>query len=408
MALPEDDNSGSVDGDVLLARARALAPLLRGRAGECEALRRLPEANVAELLEAGLFRIVQPRRYGGHECDLPAMLRCMIAVSAACGSTGWVLCLTAAHTWWAAQYPQAGQDELFAADGDLRFPLIFAPQGRAVPVDGGYRLSGRWNYASGCDLSNWLGVNAIVPADCTNAPPADLVVCMVAMDDVTIHDNWHVMGLRGTGSKQAAVDDLFVPARRALSLNAMERDGPPGAAVHANPFYRGPPLAFLSAELGAVAVGIARGALDAFAERAQSKQSAFAPGQTLSAVPAVQRRLAEATALTDAAESGLMAMAETFMKLCADRVARGERIAPAQRARMQLQAQQAVAAAAQAVDLLFVGAGTSAMASGETLERCFRDINALRTHYILDPERLRENWGRLAFGFEALQRTPGL
>jgi len=228
------------------------------------------------------------------------------------------------------------------------------------------------------------------------------------MDDVTIHDNWHVMGLRGTGSKQAIVDGVFVPAHRALSLNAMERDGPPGAAVHASPFYRGPALAFLSAELGAVAVGIARGALDAFAERARSKRSAFAPGQTLAEVPAVQRRLAEATALADAAEAGLMGMAEDFMRLCAEQVADGQRIDPEQRARMQLQAQQAVASAAQAVDVLFVGGGTSAMNSGEVLERCFRDISALRTHYILDPERLRENWGRLAFGLEALQRTPGL
>lgn len=395
------------DAEALVSRARSLVPALRERAAECEALRRLPDATVHDFLEAGLYRIVQPRRFGGFEHDLTTLARCMVEVPRGCGSSGWVLSLTAAHAWWAALYPPAGQAELFGADGDLRMPLIFAPTGRARPADGGWRLSGTWDYASGCDHSNWLAVNAVVPGE-EGAPPADLVVCTVSMRQCRIEDNWFVMGLRGTGSKRAVLDEIFVPAARALSLHALDAGPPPGRALHDNPFYGGPASPVFYAELCAVAVGIARGALDAFAERARRKTSAFRPGVPLAETPAAQRRLAEATAITDGAEAMLLHETATYMALCRQRIPAGEAFSLEERTRMQLQLQQAVEACARAVDLLFVAGGSSALNDGEPLQRCYRDLAALRTHYLLDAERIRENWGRLHFGLEPLQRTPGV
>ncbi|MBC8242461.1 MAG: acyl-CoA dehydrogenase family protein, partial [Alphaproteobacteria bacterium] len=179
----------------MIQRARDLVPRLRERASACEALRRVPDETVQDFLDAGLFRIVQPRRFGGYEFDLPTMVRCMIEISRGCGSSGWVLSLTAAHTWWAAQYAPDAQNELFADGGDLRFPLIFAPTGQAMPVGDGYNLTGTWNYASGCEMSNWVAVNAIVPGETDGAPPSDLVVCLIRASEYKIVDNWHVMGL---------------------------------------------------------------------------------------------------------------------------------------------------------------------------------------------------------------------
>ncbi len=392
----------------MVERARAMIPVLRQRAGECEELRRVPDETVQDFLDAGFFRIVQPRRFGGYEFDLPTMVRCMIEVSRGCGSSGWVLSLTSAHTWWAAQYEPEAQNELFADEGDLRFPLIFAPTGRAAPVSGGYELTGEWNYASGCDLSNWLAVNAIVPDPSGGKAPSDLVVCLIHQDDYEIIDNWNVMGLRGTGSKQAAVNSLFVPKRRALSLFDLDKSPAPGRVLHENPFYGGPASPIFYAEIAAVAVGIALGAIDFFTERAQIKSSAFRPGEKLFESPAIQRRLAQATAELDTAEAMLLAEAQAYMDLVNQRVPNGETITFEERARMQLQLQHVVEMSARVVDTLFIAGGSSAINEGEPMQRCFRDISALRTHYLMDGERLRENWGRLAFGLEPLQRTPGV
>ncbi|MBT3536199.1 MAG: hypothetical protein HN478_20115, partial [Rhodospirillaceae bacterium] len=319
-----------------------------------------------------------------------------------------VLSLTAAHTWWAAQYEPEAQEELYADDGDLRFPLIFAPTGTATPVDGGFELNGSWNYASGCDLSNWLAVNAIVPGPDSGGPPADLLVCVIRDRDYQVVDNWHVMGLRGTGSKQANVQSLFVPTSRALSLFDLDRGPSPGRVLHDNPFFGGPASPIFYAEIAAVAVGIARGAIDAFVDRARTKTSAFKPGVKLFETPAAQRRLAAAVAELDTAEAMLLQEARSYMDLVAERVPMGQTLTLEERARMQLQLQHCVEMSASVVDGLFIAGGSSAINEGEPLQRCFRDISALRTHYLMDGDRLRENWGRLAFDLEPLSRTPGV
>ena len=394
--------------EAMIERARAMIPVLRQRANDCEALRRVPDETVRDFLEAGFFRIIQPKRFGGYEFDLPTLVRCMIEISRGCGSSGWVLSLTSAHTWWAAQYEPEAQEELFADGGDLRFPLIFAPTGTATLVDGGYDLNGVWNYASGCDLSNWLAVNAIVPDPDGGKEPLDLVVCILRQDDFEIVDNWYVMGLRGTGSKQAVIKSLRIPKRRALSLNALDKGPAPGLVLHDNPFYGGPASPIFFAEIAAVAVGIAKGAIDVFEERARTKSSAFRPGEKLFENAAIRRRLAQSTAELDAAEAMLLGEANAYMLLVRQRVPNGQSGTIDERARMQLQLQHAVEMSANVVDTLFVAGGSSALNEGEPMQRCFRDISALRTHYLMDGDRLRENWGRMAFGLDPLHRTPGL
>ncbi|MDP6345100.1 MAG: hypothetical protein QF578_21380 [Alphaproteobacteria bacterium] len=398
---------GQLSGPELIARAAALVPILRERANSCEDLRRVPDETVRDFLEAGLYRIVQPRCFGGYEQGLPVMVRCMMEVARGCPSSAWVLCLTAAHTWWAALYPAEAQAEVFGDDGDLRFPLIFAPTGQALPVDGGYRLDGTWNYASGCDNSNWLGVNALIPPAADGRPPAP-VMCLIRADDYRVNDNWHVMGLRGTGSKQAVAEGVFVPERRALVLQTLDEAPPPGAAIHDNPFYRGPAGPIFFAEIASIAVGIAKGAVEAFDARARVKTTPFKPGVLLFESEAARGRLARATAMVDAAEAMLLRQAETYMEMLATRVPAGQTLNLEERARMQLQLQHVVEESGKAVELLFVAGGTSAMNDGEPLQRYFRDISALRTHYLMDGDRVRDNWGRLNFGLEPSTRTPGV
>ncbi len=369
----------------------------------------MPPETLEDFRAAGLYRVLQPGLFGGYEMDITTLMRVVIELGRGCGSSAWVLSLTAGHNWWAALYPEAAQREFFADDGDLRMPLVVAPQGRAVPVDGGFRLSGRWNYVSGMAASNWLAVNALVvgePAP-SDTRPSDLRMCVLPADACKIHDNWHVLGLRGTGSVQVETADLFVPDRRTLSLPALDRAPPPGAALHANPLYRAPVGPIFYGELAAVAVGIARGAADVFAERARANVLPFAPGEMLYQQPAAQRRLARATVLIDMAERTLIGATDQYGQLITAVIGAGRRIPFVDRTRLQLQMSQAVETAAEAVDRLFVAGGTSAMQDGEPLQRAFRDISALRTHYLLDGERTAESYGRQVFGLDPLERLPG-
>jgi 3-hydroxy-9,10-secoandrosta-1,3,5(10)-triene-9,17-dione monooxygenase len=396
------------DATELIDRARALIPRLRERAADCEARRAMPPETLADLLDAGLFRVLQPRRFGGYEMPIGVLLKVAMEISRGCGSSGWVYSLTAGHSWWAAMYPEAGQTELYGQDGDIRFPLIFAPQGQAVPVDGGFRVSGRWGYASGLAVSNWLGINAVVGPKEKGQPPADLRLCIIPADQCDINDNWHVMGLRGTGSVQAIIDDLFVPEQRALSLMALDRAPPPGAHLHDNPLFHAPAGPIFYGEIAAVAVGIARGAVDAFTDRALNKPIPFRPGLTLYETGPAQRRLAQATAKVDIAEAAVLGAADAYTGLIESELGQGRRIALADRTKLQVAMIGAVGIAAEAVDMLFIAGGTSAMNDGEPLQRAFRDINAVRTHYLFDMERVSENFGRMLFHMEPLNRTPGI
>ena len=194
-----------------------MIPTLRARAEEAEQLRTLPPATFEDFSNAGFFRIMQPRRFGGYEFDLPTFCKVMTEISRGCGSSGWVLTLTSAHTFHMAAFPEEGQIEMYGDDGNFRAPLTVAPQGTAIPVEGGYTINGRWNYNSGGEYCNWLGLSAVVPAEHKGEQPKDLLMVFVRREDYEIFDNWHVMGMRGTGSKQAVLENVFVPHRRAIS-----------------------------------------------------------------------------------------------------------------------------------------------------------------------------------------------
>jgi len=387
-----------VTAETLIERARELIPTLRKRAEDAEKLRTLPPETVQDFLEAGFYRALQPRRFGGYELGLPAFCEIMKNISRGCGSSGWVLCLTSAHTFHLAAFPEAGQIEVYGEDGDVRAPLIFAPQGTAVPVAGGYRLAGRWNYNSGGEHSNWVALSAVVPGDGEGVPPRDLILAFIRREDYSIFDNWHVMGMRATGSKQAGVEDVFVPERRVISQPAWLRGDAPGFGVYENAFYRTPPMQVFCCELASICVGLAEAAVDAFHERALTKVSPWPPFAKLSHERSAQRRVGRARARADAADAMLQHMIANQLDL----IERAQRGAiefgeePARRAFMH--AQQTLRLVRDCVESLFDGSGTSATQSGQSLERIYRDLTMIRTHYLMDEDRTTENWGAAFFG----------
>ncbi len=399
IAAPEAD----ISADIMLERARAMIPVLRARAEETERLRTLPEATVEDFLAAGFYRILQPARFGGYELGLGTFCEVMSLISQGCPSSGWVLCLTAAHTFHMAAAPEAGQIEMYGEDGDFRAPLILAPQGKAMAVDGGYRLNGRWNYNSGGEHANWLGISAIVPGD-EDGPPADLLMCFIRRQDYEIFDNWRTMGMRGTGSKQAVVEDVFVPESRVISQPSWGQGDAPGFGVHENPFYRTPHMEVFCAEIASICVGVGEAAIDAFVDRAQSKVSPFPPHQLASHEESTQRRLGMARALVDVATAARDRIIANQAR-CAREAAAGTLEFSAKGAnRMMLLVQQAARLCDEAVSCLFERSGTSATQSGSTMERIYRDLATIRTHYIMDSDRTAANWGAAFFGLD--EHTP--
>ena len=199
----------------MIARAIALRPMLRARQADCEALGRVPDDVNAELIRAGFYRTVQPRCFGGYEFDVPTFHRVMAEIARGCSETGWVLALTAGHPMILANFPLQGQRELYGASGEFRCPAAFNPPGTAAPAPGGYRVTASWPSASGCDMGTHHLGSAIV-TDADGKPTAKVIQLILERSQYRIVDDWHVMGMQGTGSKRVVVEDAFVPAHRAI------------------------------------------------------------------------------------------------------------------------------------------------------------------------------------------------
>jgi len=202
--------------DDFLGRVRDLLPAVRDRTARAEELRRLPDETFAEFQEAGLFRAMQPKRYGGFELDPGTFYRGVMDVAAVCGSTGWIFAVMGAHNWHLALFPPQAQEDVWGGDDSVQLSTSLAPTGKIERAEGGFRVSGRWSFSSGCDFCHWVVLGGLAPPAEEGAPP-DLRTFLLPRADYEIDDNWHVMGLCGTGSKDIVVKDAFVPEYRTHS-----------------------------------------------------------------------------------------------------------------------------------------------------------------------------------------------
>lgn len=363
----------------------------------------MADDTMAKLVEAGMFRILQPARFGGFQLGAEVFCRAMIEIARGDAAAGWVTCLTSAHTKWAGFYPLEGQAELYADDGDLRMPQMVAPQGTASVVDGGLVVQGSWDYVSGCDVSNWLAVHALVQAEGPDQPPVGLVSCAIGRHEYDVEDNWHVEAMRGTGSKRALVDGVFVPDRRVIWIGASgEPEKPDVLDGPDEGLYRAPMMPLFACELGCVAVGAGRGFIELFSERAQVKTSPFPPFGRLADNDAVQARLARSMVMLDRAETVLLAAAAEYDRRAALADPSYNDI---DLRRMLLAIQQIVLDVCAAVDALVTVAGSSMTREREPLMRFWRDLTSIRTHYLLDSDRTALNLGRVLVGLEPRTRN---
>ncbi|HEB90757.1 MAG TPA: flavin-dependent monooxygenase [Deltaproteobacteria bacterium] len=378
-----------MDDQTYLERVRDLIPGIRGRAATCEADRRLPEETFKEFQEAGLFRAMQPVRHGGYELKPLTFYQAIAEVAAACPSTGWVLGVIGIHNWQLGLFPDRAQRDVWGDDSGIQSSSSYAPTGRVERVDGGFRLSGRWSFSSGCDPCQWVLLGGRAPGE---GPIPDQRTFLVPRSDYEIVDNWHVSGLCGTGSKDIEVENAFVPEHRTHRfIDAYNLDNP-GQADNPGTLFRLPFGCVFAFAITAPAIGAAQGALDYYRGYIREKVSALA-GARVADDPFAQRRIATAVAEIDAAKAEMSAT-WTQMWAIADA---GEKIPIELRAKARWTGCNIVQRCVRAVDLLFEGSGGHGIYLDNPMQRYFRDVHAMRAHAFHNPDN-----AALSYGFTEL------
>ena len=382
--------------EAYLERVRALLPALRERARDAERLRRLPEETFKDFQEAGLFRCLQSRRYGGYELDPGTFYQAVMEVGTVCGSSAWILGVVGVHNWHLALFPPQAQDDVWGKDTSVQMSTSLAPTGVVERTEGGFRVRGRWSFSSGCDHCAWAMLGGMVPPVNQGEPP-DVRTFLVPRGDYTIEDNWYVMGLSGTGSKDIVIDEAFVPEHRTHALRDAFYLTNPGAVVNDGPLYRLPFGIVFPNCIASPAIGVALGALAAFREQTKTRVSARDQSR-VAEDPFMQYRLAEAASEVDGARDRVLANFAEMMRLARA----GEPIPLTQRARYRWDAAKGLDWSMRAVDRLLEASGGRGIFLDNPIQRAWRDVHAMRAHAGNNPEKAAAIFGRSEFGLPPL------
>jgi 3-hydroxy-9,10-secoandrosta-1,3,5(10)-triene-9,17-dione monooxygenase len=366
-----------------------LIPEVRRRADAAERDRRIPAETMASLRQAGVFRAFVPRVYGGDERTLTDVLDAMTDLAAACPSTAWVGSLFAMHSIAACWLEKRAQDEIFGDGPDVPIASSVAPMGALVAADGGYRLEGKWSFSSGVEHAQWIIVGATLKSDSASTVP-DYVFCFVRASDVTLIDDWHVAGLRATGSKSVELNGVFIPRHRVAVLKAVQDGTAPGLLVHRQPFYRLPWYPVFVCAFPAAGLGTALAMVEGFRDYIRSRVDGFS-GIAFKTTTGSAVRMAEAAAKIDAAR---LVFRRDVAAL--DRAAQEDRpLRPGEGERIMYDAPFIMDACSRAVVELFRGSGGKVLYESNPLQRHFRDIHAMTQHVAMDLDRAGETYGRL-------------
>ena len=379
------------DAQSVLAGIDELLPRLRETAAATEDRRKLLDENVTALDEVGFFKLLQPEQWGGLQCDPTVFYEAVRRLASACGSTGWVAGILGVHNWHLAQFDQAAQDEVWGEDPTVRISSSYAPMGAGTVVDGGYLVSGTWCWSSGCDHATWAFLGGPVIKD---GKPVDFGSFLLPISDYRIDDVWNVVGLRGTGSNNVVVQDVFVPRHRFLSYKAMNDHTAGGLQKNTAPVYKMPWGTVHPTTISTPIVGMAYGAYDAHVEHQGKRVRAAYAGEKAKDDPFTKIRIAEAASDIDAAWRQLIGnVGDEYAHLV-----EGKEIPFALRARARRDQVRATTRSIASIDRLFEASGATALANDTPLQRFWRDAHAGRVHAANDAERAYLIFGNHEFG----------
>ncbi|TMR24939.1 hypothetical protein ETD86_03165 [Nonomuraea turkmeniaca] len=375
-------------GQALLRSAEAMVEELRERGREAEELRRLHEQTIAGFASAGFLSAMRPAGAGGSAIGLATFIDIVRTLSRGDASAGWIAAFLISHEWLLTRLPAEAQADVFGAGPYGLAAAVAAPPGAAELVDGGYRVTGRWRFASGIMHANW----ALLSANTPQGP----ITMVVPKDELVVHDTWHVPGMKATGSNDVAAKDLFVPAHRAVPFTEYAGANPPGAQLH--PSYallRYPMHRVLSLIHSAVALGVAEAALDLFRASVGQRirpqtggrmieeagmHSAY--GEAHHLVRTARLLLDDAVAITD----------ESYGPCSPGEPGLGRR------ADLNLSVTGSGYQALAAVDVICRASGASIHRTGNPLERICRDTQVMRNHGVLDWRYFVQTAGSVLLG----------
>jgi len=384
----------SVGYEEAMERAREIVPILRERAQRAEDARMLLRENEQLLHETGLFRIHQPKVFGGMELDFVAVVDIPAELGRGCPSTAWNVGNLASHHWLLGYYSPETQHEVWDANPDaLIASSVALAAGRARKAHGGFIVNGRWPFSSGVDNSDWNMLAVTVLAE-DGKTPVDWRLCLVPKSDYTIIDTWYAMGVAATGSKDIAVTELFVPERRALALT-LTRGGleHPGGVLNSGPLFRIPVTAASSHPLAPAALGAAEGAYELFVETMTRRAGTYT-GARVADFQAVQIKVARARTMIDSARY-LLRQSALALQAAAER----NEVADVQtKLRFRAHSAYAVSQAREAVELLWSCYGAQGLYTRDPLQRYLRDVLAISQHFSFNFDIAGSAYGLLVLG----------
>jgi 3-hydroxy-9,10-secoandrosta-1,3,5(10)-triene-9,17-dione monooxygenase len=380
-ALPDDERA-------MLERARALIPRLAERAPAATAARQVPAETIAEYHDAGILRILQPRRFGGKQGRFSLFSQIVEELTYGCASSAWVYAVLAEHQWILAQYPEEAQIDVWGDDPLAVASSSLAPRAAAVRVpSGGWRLSGRYTFSSGCDHAQWAILGAFLGEA---GDPRHIAYLLVPLAEVEIVDDWQVLGLAGTGSKSLVLRDVFVPEHRSVMVSDLFAGTPPGALVHPDyPVLRAPRGFLVSYSLPPVPIALGRRALDLVCRDLSTRVSRGVSRMAESEI--VQMAVGEAAAAIDVAT----AMLHTGRRTSTEAVSSGRRIAAAEALEARRDMVYAQHQVGWALERLCELSGARWVYDSDPLQEIRRDVMTILTHHAASRPAAMAPYGHL-------------
>ena len=377
----------------LIDRARALGPLLAKNTLASEQDRRAHRDNIDAIRDAGLFRLMVPKRFGGHQASIRTHLEVTAALAESCAGTAWVAALTNVCAWFVGLYPRQAQEEVFGANPDARVAGVFTPSNNSQRVDGGLIVSGKWFWSSGSLHADWVTVG-VMEHD-RNGAYVGQYLALLPRSEITIEDTWFTVGMRASGSNCVVAKDVFVPNHRLLDIPAALNGDYP-TEFKDEPEYRGPFMPVAALVLVGAQLGIGRAALKYVMEKAPQRNIAYTTFEKQTSSVMFQAHIAEASLKIDTAHLHAFRAAADID----DAAQRGEKLDYLTRARVRADAGVVVTCITDAINILVSAHGAGTFAESSPLQRMWRDSNTAARHAIVLPSVGIEVYGKALLGVE--------
>lgn len=374
----------------LVERARALQPLLRAQAESGEADRVVPAPVMDALSQTGVFRLLTPRRFGGHETDLRTLTEVSEVLGEADGSTAWTAMIISVTNWLASLFPDQAQEEVFGADPDARVTGVAAPTGVGCRASGGWVVSGKWSYNSGAPHATWAAVGALLQDEA--GAVVDQAMVLIPASELVVEDTWHAAGMQGTASNTLVGRDVFVPDHRVLSVKDAALGVYPRSLRDDEPLYASMFGSMLLLCLVGPLLGLGKAAFEVVRTAALEKPLSFTVHGRQADSVGVQMQVAEAALH--------LRTARLHAYDAVQRVDNAGALDFTTRTQIRAQAGHAAQQVLAAVAILLNTHGAGAFAHSNPLQRIWRDANIAARHAGLTPAVGYEAYGKALLGIE--------